>query len=269
MRRILTILFLIFSAIFSACKKETAIIPSTVPTRDDRVSILLKDVVEDKLPSPYFHFNYNDPGYVTDVSFADGLVHYDVGYENKRVAFLKNRIDNSRLDYAYADGRVAYIKNSKDGQAFWSYTLVYKEDQLKEIKYYRHQSIDSVLERKVQLFYGTDGNLSSYNDYWNTNEGQLKLSRRFVFSDYDDGSNVDDFYLFKNFFDDFLFLPGLKLQKNNPDKVQIFGDQNDYEIQYSYTYQGRLPVQKQGKFKQTRGGGEGKELLLVSRYAYY
>ena len=57
----------------------------------------------------------------------------------------------------------------------------------------------------------------------------------------------------KEFFDTYLFLPQVKLQKNNPLKQQITGVQNDYEITYTYDFQNNLPVKKTGIMTQTRG----------------
>lgn len=269
MNRPLTILLLGFTLAVTACKKERVPVPAPPPAGDDRSAVLLKDIVEVSLPSPYFHFSYNDSGYVKEIGFADGFFYYDVFYESKRVSLLQNRIDNSRLDYSYVNGKVARIAKSNGGKISWTYPLSYQNNQLKEVNWYRHEAGDSVLERKVVLFYGTDENLSSYEDYWRNGSGELKRSRTFVYSNYDKGTNVDDFCLFKNFFEDVLFLPGVKLQKNNPGLVHILGDQNDYEISYSYTYKNDLPIEKTGRMKQTRGESGNKEVKLTTLYSYY
>ena len=152
----------------------------------------------------------------------------------------------------------------------WSYNMSYEGSRLRELTLYRFLTpADSVAERKVELFYSTSGNLSSYKDYWRNGSGMLTLSTTFVFSEYDNGTNVDDFYLFKNFFEDVLFLPQVKIQRNNPGLVQIKGAENDYEIRYNYTYQNGLPIQKQGVFRQTRGSGSGGTTNLLTTFSYY
>ena len=94
MNKPLTILAFILATAFTSCQKEKDDIKVPVlppPALDDKATIFLKDIVESGLPSPYFHFNYNDSGYVTNVSFADGFFDYDVNYSSKRVAFMENK----------------------------------------------------------------------------------------------------------------------------------------------------------------------------------
>jgi hypothetical protein len=257
---------------FAACKKDKDASqqpPPPPPSFDDRATVFLKDVVESGLPSPYFHFSYNDSGYVTNISFADGFFDYDVNYNNRRVAFMLNKKNNARLDYFYTNGRVSSIDQVLNGEKLWSYKMTYAQNRLAQVRWLRFPIAgDSVVERKIELFYGTDGNLSEYKDYRPDNGNGLKLSRTFQFSQYDGATNVDDFYVFKNFFEDVIFLPGVKLQKNNPRLVRILGEQNDFEITYTYNYRDNKPILKNGIFKQTRGGGSG-ETSLVTSYTYY
>ena len=40
----------------------------------------VKDIIEKNLPSPYYHFEYNDTGNITIAGFQSGLRTYDVEY---------------------------------------------------------------------------------------------------------------------------------------------------------------------------------------------
>jgi len=96
-----------------------------------------------------------------------------------------------------------------------------------------------------------------------------RLEKTDQFSNYDQGTNVDDFYLTKDFFDAYLFLPQVKLQRNNPKEHVITGHQNDYEISYTYEYQNNLTVTKTGMMRQIRGKGSGQSLQITNRFSYY
>ena len=79
-----------------------------------------------------------------------------------------------------------------------------------------------------------------------------------------------DFFLLKDFFDDVIFLPQVKLQKNNPGRVTITGTANDYELVNTYQYNSKqLPLSKTTRMKQVRGTGSGQEVVLTDHYSYY
>ncbi|HEX2607221.1 MAG TPA: hypothetical protein VHK91_07570, partial [Flavisolibacter sp.] len=99
--------------------------------------------------------------------------------------------------------------------------------------------------------------------------GKLTPSRTLSFSNYDKGTNVDGFYVFKTFFEDVLYLPGIRFQVNNPGLVSIDGAENDYTIRYTYTYRNSLPMERQGTMVQTSGKGKGFRMALHTRYSYY
>jgi hypothetical protein len=268
---ILTLLVLTF--VQYSCKRDklpAVTIPGALPPADHHASIRLKDVVETGSPTPLFHFDYNDSGYVTHIDYASGLFQYDVNYLQKKVSRMTNTPDHSLLTYQYATGRIGSIlKRSAGGEKRWNYLLSYEGGKLASVKWVRYEAGgDSVLERQALLAYGPDGNLSSWKDYWRTGTSELSLIRTFLFKNYDSNVNVDDFYLLKTFFEDVLFLPGVKLQQNNPALVQILGAQNDYEIRYTYTIQDKHPVAKKGIFKQTRGNGSGTAVEQQTVFSY-
>ena len=89
------------------------------------------------------------------------------------------------------------------------------------------------------------------------------------FSDYDNKTNVDDFYLLEDFFDTYLFLPQVKLQRNNPLKQQVMSPDNDFEILYTYQYRDNLPVKKTGRLTHANGITNGQPGEINNLFNYY
>ena len=145
--------------------------------------------------------------------------------------------------------------SGQTGNKIFSYRFSYNTlHQLTEIRWFEFSTnANGHLFKKALLAYQADGNLSTIESYFDISGGQLSLEKTDRFSDYDNKTNADDFYLVKEFFDTYLFLPQVKLQKNNPLKQQITGVHNDYEITYTYDFQNNLPVKKTGIMTQTRG----------------
>src|SRR5436309_2543062 len=62
-----------------SCKKETSK-PSPTPP----ASFKLKDVTIRNLPSPYYHFEYDDSGKITLFNYQSGLRIFDVTYDGEK-----------------------------------------------------------------------------------------------------------------------------------------------------------------------------------------
>jgi len=264
----------VFFIMCLACRKSTGNDDNEPPLSDSK-TFVLKEVEVDRLPSPYFRLTYNDSNFVTHIDFADGLLSWKVEYENNRVIRLINNtfVNHDTLLYTYSHNKVVTIRhtNANTGSPLWRYDFLYDRDVLKEIRWWRFQSgPDSVLYRKVALQYYADGNLQQYDDYnTDNNNGPVTLTTTVKFSNYDQGVNVDDFYLLKNFFDDVLFLPQVKLQKNNPGHETITGGAEDYVIDYTYQYNtDKLPVQKDYSLAITRGANAGQTYTFTDHFTY-
>lgn len=268
-------LLLFFAAV--SCKKDHDSSPpipqQPIPTSDDSRSILLKEVVAQSLPNPYFHFTYNSQRFVTQINFASGFTIYNVEYENKRVKKMTNIQNANSILYTYTNNQVSEINefSGRTGNKIFMYRFSYSPgNQLAEVHWFEFSnSTNGKLFKKAVLTYQADSNLSSIEHYYNLSGSQLVLVKTDRFSNYDDKTNVDDFYLLKDFFDTYLFLPQVKLQKNNALKQQITGTQNDYDISYTYEYQNNLPVRKTGMMTQTRGTDTGKTLQITNQFNYY
>jgi hypothetical protein len=237
--------------------------------------VRLKDVTIDHLPSPYFHFVYNDSGYVTSLDFASGLFKYELAYEHNRVTKMTDISNNYFLLYQYTNGDVSSIKhiNSRTGKPEWHYDFTYyNKHQLSEIRWFgfENNSRDSTLERVVQLAYYPDGDLSVFYEFRKNQDEYVVWSRTVTFDDYDQHINVDGFYLLKDFFDDVLFLPQVWLQQHNPVHVTGTSPAEDYTTEYTYQYNfDNVPLKKTAHRIVTKGANTGKEFTGEERFTYY
>jgi hypothetical protein len=234
---------------------------------------LLKDVVAQHLPSPLYHFDYTDSGVTTGINFASGFYIYQLSYLDKRLDQMVNLPNNNALHYTYKNGSVTSIREVRPNNSIvWHYTFAYNNNnQVKEIRWNlaSKSGADSLLYRKVLLSYNGDGNLQRYIDYRDITGKSLDWIQTVEYKNYDQGKNVDDFSVLKEFHDHLLYLPGVRLQKNNPKTVLITGVQNDYEITNTWTYQNGVPVSKSAKVKQTKGSDAGNEIVVGTTYSYY
>jgi hypothetical protein len=73
------------------------------------------------LPSPYYHFEYDDSSFITHVNVQSGLALYDLSYLNGRISQMSNNtfVNKDKLQYEYVDGKVSKIKYiNKEGVFF-------------------------------------------------------------------------------------------------------------------------------------------------------
>jgi hypothetical protein len=266
----------LFFLVAISCRKDS--IKNPPPPVDEPVSdartVLLKSIVEPGVPNPYFGFSYDPNGFVTGISFADSIHVYHLSYKNKRIDQVINTSFGQTLQYHYSGKHVSYISHvDESGAKAFSYTMVYNgSGLLKTLTWFEFISAnDSVCTRKVELAYSPDGNLSSCEDYRGNESDHyaLKLIATHTYSNYDNGINVDDFGMFKDFFGQLLFMPQVKLQKNNPGIEIIQGVNTDLRLEFQYHYQNGLPVEKFGTLKVTRGPNTGSVYPFSIRMNYY
>jgi hypothetical protein len=258
---------------FAGCKKEEAplpTVPQPVPV-DDARTVLLKEVAAQSLPNPYFKYAYSAEKYVTVISFASGLAVYKVTYENKRVKKMTNIKNGHTMLYSYTNSRVSQIDEfDLANKKIFTYEMLYTAaGKLAQVNWKEFDEDPAGhLFKKVLLSYYADGNLSVMETYYASgNTMDLMLVRKF--SDYDDKTNVDDFYMMDEFFDAFLFLPQVKLQLNNPRKEKIIGDVSIFEINYQYEFNNNLPIKKSGVMVQTTGPNAGSYIQVGYQFSYY
>jgi hypothetical protein len=266
------ILFLAAAIALTACSKNNpGAVKAVDPIAPPDTIYRLKEITERGMPSPYFHFDLNENGSVKEINFAQGFFIYRPVYEGSRIVSMTNIQDKSLLQYNYSGNEISSIRKTDSiGQPMWLYRFRFSNGRPSEIDWIRFRTTqDSIIERRVLLEYFADGNLRQYQDLWRDATDVLSLSRTVRFSAYDHKKNVDDFYLLKNFFEDLLYVPGLRLQENNPGLVELSGASNDFRIEYLYDYRGSVPAQRRGLFRQTRGDGPSAATELLTNYFYY
>jgi len=269
------ILFLLIMALGNSCTKYKQVIePVPLPALNDTATILLKDIVSDNVPSPYYHFVYDSNKYVTEIHFASNLDIYKLEYDNKRLKRMLNINNNNRLEYTYTNNMVSLITEisgitgEKRYEVFFDYN---SNNRLVQVNWFRFINNGATRRpyRRVMLTYYADGNLASTDDFHAEADGPLEWNSNKQYKDYDNGINVDDFSLLKNFFEPLFFLPSVRLQKNNARTEIITEIQNDFTINYHYEYHNGLPVTQEGTMTQTRGNGIGETFNFSIAYSYY
>lgn len=272
-RNYLFFIILVAGVLFS-CKKENNNLPPV--TAPDVTPVLLKDIVVQSLPSPYYHFEYNDSGYAAKTSFSSGLEMYDISYASGKISEMKSThiINKDRLVYEYENGKVFLVKYINEAgvnykRCFLSYN---PSGQLEKMEWYSKQgNVGFVISRTLNFTYYPDGNLFELRDHRHaTDGGQNEAIYTDRFENYDDKVNVDGFSLIHDSNDHLILLPGVKLQKNNPFRNIRTGDGVHYEISYTYIYNERnRPVLKNGDAVITSGPGAGQHFHTNALYTYY
>ena len=275
-KSILVIAFL--SAFAISCKKEKSIVGQpdpSLPPDPPAPTVLLKEIVIPNLPSPYYHFEYDATGKPNFVSFASDFTRYDIVYDDAgKIIEMRNNIIVNRdtLRYFYDNSGKAVAVNYIDinGRVYIKLALTYDGQKLKMLERKRILGSDFVLNKTMSFSYHNDGNLKEVVDHRPAVNGQTESTNITRFEDYDSNTNVDAFGLLHNdFFDHLVFLPGVRLQINNPRKELGIGF-NSYTVDYTYTYDGkRQPISKRGDLIFTSGPSAGQRFQTNSSYTYY
>jgi len=262
----------IIAVTLAACSSDRISSPPPPPT----TGVLLKDVEYTRLPSPYYHFEYDDAGRITTASFASGLATYSLHY------YLTDRIHDidvsagtvHSLIYTYDDaGRVAAIRERDDTGAnaqLWFFT--YDGQRLTAIERDRAVPGGFIVDLTMSFLYDANGNLLQLGQHYPSIDGvQPEQTLVDLFENYDDKVNVDDFdLLHPGFFDKLILLPGVKLQKNNPGRIVHLGDGDHYTIDNTYTYNDqKRPLTRSGTLLFVTGPNAGQSFAVDAAYTYY
>lgn len=255
----------------SSCSGDVKLTAPPPPAK-----VLLKDVVIPRLPSPYYHFEYDGQGIVNSVSFASGLTTYDVIYAAGRISEMRNTTiaNQDRLVYVYDDaGRVAAIRETDgSGVVFTALFFTYAGDKLVELERDRRVTGGFIIDKTMSFSYYPDGNLLELTEHRPAIDGvQSETTVKDRFEQYDVGINVDSFGLIHDdFFDHLVLLPAVQLQKSNPRRVIRTGDADNYTVDYTYTYDARnRPLTTRGDLTFTTGSSAGQHFQVGSVFSYY
>jgi len=240
--------------------------------------VLLKDVVIERLPSPFYHFTYDATGRVAQVSYASGLDDFGVTYIGAKIKELTNTggIGNrDRIVYAYDDaGRVGGVRYV-DANGITTTVNVYSYDGAKLMGVERSRRVAGglVIDKTMTFTYYADGNVETITEHRPAIDGlQPDATNITRFEQYDAGTNVDGFSLIHDdFFDHLVLLPGVAIQKNNPRVETRTGDGLTYTVSYTYAYgpDGKLPLTKRGDLVITSGSDAGTHVATSSVFTYY
>ena len=249
-----------------------------VTTPPPPTPVLLKDVVIDRLPSPFYHFTYDATGRIAEVSYASGLDDFGVTYIGAKIKELTNTggIGNrDRIVYAYDDaGRVGGVRYvDVNGVTTTVNVYTYDGDKLTGVERSRRVPGGLIIDKTMAFTYYADGNLETVTEHRPAID-QLQDESTVVarFEGYDSGINVDGFSLIHDdFFDHLVLLPGVVLQKNNPRRETQTGNGLNYTVDYTYQYDtdGKRPLTKRGDLLITNGTDAGLRVQTSSTFTYY
>ena len=267
---------LIAATILFSCKKEKGTVdPPPLPPPLTPPTVAIKDIVISRLPSPFYHFEYNAEGKVTFISYASDLFRYDVIYDRDRISEMRNNIivNKDKLKYFYDNaGRVNTLTYADStGFVYTRINLTYDGSQLIKLERERKIGADFIVDKTIIMSYHPDGNLLDRTIHRPAIGGQNESRITDRYEQYDNKINAGGFSLLHDeFFDHFVFLPGVLLQKNNPGREARTGDGNNYKVDYTYTYNNfDAPLTRSGDFVFTSGPSTGQRFPLSSTYTYY
>jgi hypothetical protein len=263
-------------ALFS-CKKEhpaATVDPPVLPVKH----ILLKEINIPRLPSPYYHFEYNADSLVSKADFASGYSIYDVLYSGNNIKEMRNNIfvNHDTLRYVYGDGgRLVAINIINAADVMYGVvSFSYNGNQISEIEWDRKEADGGFLvERTLNFTFYPDGNVRTITEHRPpTTPGVDDYTSVKTFEQYDDKINVDDFSLIHDgIHEHLMLLQGFRLQKNNPKKEMLSVNGVDfYTVDYVYTYNSdETPSHKAGDFLYLSGQYAGQRFPTNSFYTYY
>lgn len=260
--------------LFVSCKKGKDY-PPNQPNTPDTFSARLKDMIVDRLPSPYYHFEYNDSGYITLANWQSGLRIYEPSYSGRKIIKSQNIIGPvlDRLEYNYKNGRVTEVhiinpNNLLYRKIFVSYT---PSNKIQRLYWEVLDNGGFSSEQLLDFTYYPDGNLK---DLTNTTFPVWPLEdKTYVdhFENYDDKINADGFSLLAPLpVNHLLLLPNPKIQVNNPRRVIRTGSGHDYKVDYTYTYDSNgRPIAKTGDVLFTTGQFKDQRFTSLISFSWY
>ena len=263
---------LIGTTITIACHKD----PVTQPQSPDVTTELkVKDITEKNLPSPYYHFEYDDSGNITIAGFQSNLRRYDVNYNGNEIESMENTdpAHKIRLEYEYMNGDPFVVRvKDENGVTIRHCILSFSPShQLQQMDWDIAEGTVGFLQEQTLTFsYYPDGNVMQITTHNYAVGAQTGSTYTDTFENYDDHLNPDGFSLLHTINHELILMPGLKFQINNPRRVFRTGNGVNYEIDYTYTFdpKGR-PVVKTGDLKFNSGPDTGKHFETQSTFSYY
>lgn len=276
MRMRAAIISMIVAVAVSGCGEASGTTFPTEPGPPAPPAVLLKDVVIPRLPSPFFHFDYDASGRLTGASYASELTKYDVRYDGGRISALTNITLGNRdtLKYVYDDSghvlAIQYVNGS--GVVYTRIIFTFEGQQLRQLQRERSVSGGFIIDKQMTFMYYADGNVRDITEHRPAIDGvQTETTVVDRYESYDTKINVDGFSLLHTeFFDHLLLLPGLRLQIGNPARQTHTGDGDNYVVDYTYSYDdSNRPLTKTGDLLFLSGSSAGMRFQTLSEFSYY
>lgn len=258
---------------FSCNKKKDKTELPVPPSAPDPV--LLKDITVPNLPSPHYHFEYDNTGKMSFASHASGFRMYNIFHDGNILSEMRNNtmVNHDTVRYFYNAGKASVIQYiSEDNIVTKRVFLTYIGDKLQEVEWERNvPGTGFIVDRTMTFTYLADGNVSQLTDHSPAILGQPEINNITRFEQYDTKICPDDFMLLHEGGNPhMILLPGIKLQKNNPGKLIRTGTGVNYTVDYSYTYNNRnVPLTKSGDLVWTSGPNAGQHFQTNAMLTYY
>ena len=256
-----------------ACHKENGNTSGQPPVSN---KLKLKDVNERNLPSPYYHFEYDDSGNISHADYSAGLRKYKVNYEGANIVSLENTTDftnNIALEYVYINGELVAVKvKDRNGVTIRHCVLSFSPSkQLQQMDWdVKEGDVGYALEQTLTFSYYPDGNIKEITTHDYPVGSQTEATYTDRFENYDNHVNADGFSLLHTNPHELFLLPGIAIQVNNPGRNIHTGDGINYQVEYTYTYDAKeRPVVKTGDLVVTNGTDAGRHFEIQSTFSYY
>lgn len=235
---------------------------------------MLANIEYGDVPSPYYHFAYDSAGRPASVGFSGGSTTFDFSYSDGKLATIYTsrtaRLDS--LHYVYDGARVALVKYVDSTGVYALVFLTYDGARLTALERDRRVAGGYAVEKTMSFAYNSAGNLTRLvTHYTGLDETQPEATTTDTFANYDTSANVEDFSLVHGEPNDrLIYLPGVRLQLNNPATETRTSDGDNYTIAWTYTYDSRhRPTSKTGDLTFTNGARAGTHLTLTGAFSYY
>lgn len=273
MLRVCLLMMLIVLGLSACTKNNQNNLPDS-PT-DTPQPVLLKDFSINNLPSPYYHFKYNEKDEISFASFGSGLLMYDVLYSNGKIAEMRSNtaVNRDTLRYSYnKDGLPDVVRYIDETGVFRYCSFSYTNGRLTEAQWKLETAGGLALERTMNFSYYEDGNVAKISDQKHAVNGRPESSNASEFSLYDDKVNAGGFALVHDGenADHLLLYIQVMLQKNNPGKLVFNNGALTYQVDYTYSYnEMKLPLTRRGLVTMLAGPREGEQFISNASYTYY
>jgi hypothetical protein len=231
----------------------------------DRFDVLLKEVNARNVASPFYHFTYNNEGYVTRLSYHEDMYVYEYFYKKGRIDSVTSSSTDARYFlYRYTNQRVSSVLQYDNSGLKLTVSIRY--DDRGRVTHMDWQPVNNGPDEKHTVFtYYEDGNVKRVeNSYPAT--GLVGITD---FEAYDNKKCVDGFAVYRGFLEHAILLPSVKFQLNNATRTKSVDGPYVRESQLNYVYRDNLPIERHSVTRVTAGPSAGDSHTGFTSFTYY